>query len=160
MFACSAILFNHESPQRGINFVTRKITSGAVKIKLGLANELALGNLDTIRDWGYAGDYVNAMWLMLQQSEPDDYVLSTGIAHSVREFCECAFSYLDLDYRDYVKIDPEKYRHSESVILVGNSDKAKKILNWFPEVHFHQLVRMMMESDLQMLKSKIHNCYN
>jgi GDPmannose 4,6-dehydratase len=151
MFACSAILFNHESPRRGLEFVTRKITSGAVKIKLGLASELRLGNLDALRDWGFAGDYVYAMWQMLQQRSPDDYVLATGVTHSVREFCECAFSYLGLDYRDYVKLDSVSYRPSETTIFIGNSEKAKKNLNWMPKMNFYEMVGMMVENDLQLL---------
>lgn len=151
MFACSAILFNHESPRRGLGFVTRKITSAAAKIKLGLATDLHLGNLDTLRDWGFAGDYVHAMWLMLQQHSPDDYVLATGVAHSVREFCECAFGYLGLDHRDYVKVDSSSYRPSEPVLLVGNAKKAKQVLNWEPKVSFREMVCMMVEADLQIL---------
>jgi len=154
MFACSAILFNHESPRRGMGFVTRKITSEAAKIKLGLANELHLGNLDTLRDWGFAGDYVYAMWLMLQQQHADDYVLATGVTHSVREFSECAFGYLGLDYRNYVKVDSGSYRPSEPVLLVGNAEKAKQVLNWEPKVNFHEMVAMMVEADLQVLGVK------
>lgn len=148
VFACSAILFNHESPRRGIEFVTRKITSGAVKIKLGIASELHLGNLDTLRDWGFAGDYVRGMWLMLQQQHAEDYVLATGLMHSVREFCECAFNCLGLDYRTYVKVDPNSYRPSEISLLVGNAEKAKKNLNWEPTVSFSEMIAMMVESDL------------
>ncbi len=151
VFACSAILFNHESPRRGLGFVTRKITSEAAKIKIGLATELHLGNLDTLRDWGFAGDYVYAMWLMLQQPGPDDYVLATGVTHSVRDFCECAFGYLGLDYRDHVKVDSSNYRPSEPVLLVGNAEKAKQVLNWEPKVGFREMVDMMVEADLQIL---------
>lgn len=154
MFACSAILFNHESPRRGMGFVTRKTTSEAAKIKLGLAHELCLGNLDTLRDWGFAEDYINAMWLMLQQQHPDDYVLATGVVHSVREFCACAFGYLGLDYRDYVKVDSDNYRPSEAVLLVGNAEKAKQVLNWEPKVNFREMVAMMVEADLQRLGPK------
>lgn len=155
LFACSAILFNHESPRRGLNFVTRKITNQAVKIKLGLASELHLGNLDAKRDWGFAGDYVRAMWLMLQQEHADDYVVSTGEAHSVREFCEFAFSRLDLDYRDYVREDNLAYRPIEPTLLVGSSLKAKNKLNWTPMVEFRELIYMMVDSDLQSLSSSI-----
>jgi GDPmannose 4,6-dehydratase len=158
IFACSAILFNHESPRRGPGFVTRKITSGAARIKLGYADELHLGNLDTMRDWGFAGDYVRAMWLMLQQQHPDDYVVSTGIAHSVREFCEVAFGYLDLDYRDYVRSDPNSFRASEPTLLVGDATKARQLLSWKPEVSFHDLVTMMVESDLHQLRASNEAC--
>lgn len=153
IFACSAILYNHESPRRGPGFVTRKITSGAAKIKLGIANKLCLGNLDTMRDWGFAGDYVHAMWLMLQQQQPDDYVVATGTAHSVREFCEIAFGYLGLDYRDYVRSDPNSYRVSEPMLLVGDATRARQLLNWEPKTTFHELVTMMVESDLQLLQA-------
>lgn len=151
IFAASAILFNHESPRRGTGFVTRKITREAAKIKAGLASELRLGNLETLRDWGFAGDTVRAMWLMLQQPQADDFVVATGETHSVREFCECAFGYLDLDYRDYVHEDPAAYRPSEPVLLVGNTGKARRILNWEPEVGFNELVCMMVEADMQLL---------
>lgn len=148
LFACSAILFNHESPRRGLNFVTRKIVQEAVKIKLGLANELALGNLDACRDWGFAGDYVRAMWLMLQQPDADDYVVATGKTHSVRQFCDVAFGYLGLDYRNYVRLDAGAYREAESTQLVGNPEKARKQLKWAPEVGFEQMVKMMVDADL------------
>jgi GDP-D-mannose dehydratase len=151
LFACSAILFNHESPRRGLEFVTRKITQGAAKIKVGQANELRLGNLDTMRDWGFAGDFVSAMRLMLQQSIADDYVVATGEAHSVREFCECAFSHLGLDYRNYVREDSASYRHSEPALLVGDVRKARKLLGWEPQVGFRDLVIMMVEADLRTL---------
>ncbi len=154
-FACSAILFNHESPRRGLSFVTRKITHEAAKIKLGLTQELNLGNLDTRRDWGFAGDYVRAMWLMLQQPRPDDYVIATGETHTVREFCECAFGYLGLDYRKYVQEDSSIFRPSEPVLLVGNAQKAKQALGWEPQVSFAKLVNMMVEADLQMLGNNI-----
>jgi GDPmannose 4,6-dehydratase len=154
LFACSAILFNHESPRRGLCFVTRKITQEAAKIKLGLAKELHLGNMDAQRDWGYAGDYVRAMWLMLQQEQPDDYVVATGKAHSVRELCEFAFSHLGLDYRDYVREDASAYRPVEPVALVGSADKANRILSWKPEVEFKELVHMMVDADLQSLNEK------
>lgn len=155
LFACSAILFNHESPRRGLSFVTRKITHEAAKIKLGLTQELNLGNLDTRRDWGFAGDYVRAMWLMLQQPRPDDYVIATGETHTVREFCECAFGYLGLDYRKYVQEDSSIFRPSEPVLLVGNAQKAKQALGWKPQVSFAKLVNMMVEADLQVLGENI-----
>lgn len=152
MFNCSGILFNHESPRRGLEFVTRKIAHGAARIKLGLANELRLGNLDAKRDWGYAGDYVKAMWLMLQQDKPDDYVIATGETHSVREFVELAFEYLDLDWRDYVKIDQRFIRPAEVDILVGDASKARKILGWAPTVTFKELVHLMVDAELQHLR--------
>ncbi|PPC95365.1 MAG: GDP-mannose 4,6-dehydratase [Methylotenera sp.] len=152
MFACSAILFNHESPRRGIEFVTRKITHEAARIKLGFSSELLLGNLDTVRDWGFAGDTVNAMWLMLQYSHPDDYIVATGETHTVRQFCECAFSYLGLNYQDYVREDAVSYRPSESAILVGDSTKAKFQLGWNPRIKFNALVKMMVDADMQSLR--------
>lgn len=155
IFACSAILFNHESPRRGLSFVTRKITHEAVKIKLGLAKQLHLGNLDTQRDWGFAGDYVRAMWLMLQQPRADDYVVCTGESHSVREFCEHAFGYLGLNFRDYVREDESAFRPSEPFPLVGSADKAKRELGWSPEHGFKELVSMMVDADLRMLSKKI-----
>jgi GDPmannose 4,6-dehydratase len=153
LFACSAILFNHESPLRGLGFVTRKITHEAARIKLGLSNELRLGNLDTSRDWGFAGDYVQAMWLMLQEGFPDDYVVATGEAHTVREFCEIAFEYLGLDYREFVREDASTYRPSEPVKLIGNADKARQTLKWKPQVCFRELVSMMVEADYQKLNA-------
>jgi len=155
LFACSGILFNHESPRRGLEFVSRKITYGAVCIKLGLAEELRLGNLKARRDWGYAGDYVKAMWLMLQQEKPDDYVIATGKSHSVEEFVELAFSYLNLDWREYVKIDPKLFRPAEVDHLVGDASKARKILGWEPSVKFPELVKMMVDADLEFLKKQI-----
>lgn len=149
LFACSGILFNHESPRRGLEFVTRKITSHVAKIKLGLANELRLGNMDAKRDWGYAGDYVEAMWLMLQQSEPDDYVVAMGETHSVEEFVELAFGHAGLDWKKYVVIDPKFMRPAEVDLLVGNPEKAKKKLGWKPKVSFPELVRMMVDSDIK-----------
>src|SRR3989338_5082477 len=148
LFACSAILYNHESPRRGLAFVTRKITREATKIKLGLVKELHLGNLDARRDWGFAGDTVYAMWLMLQHDYADDYVVATGETHSVREFCECAFGYLGLDYKDYVREDVSAYRPVEPTILVGNADKAKTVLGWVPKVGFNELVHMMVDADM------------
>ena len=152
LFACSGILFNHESPRRGLEFVTRKVTHGAARIKLGLANELRLGNLDARRDWGYAVDYVRAMWLMLQQDEPDDYVIATGETHSVRDLCEVAFSYLGLDYRDYVKVDPRFFRPAEVDLLVGDASKARAKLGWAPTVTFEELIHLMVDADLKLLQ--------
>lgn len=154
LFACSAILFNHESPRRSLAFVTRKVTNTAARIKLGLAEKLTIGNLDAQRDWGYAGDTVRAMWSMLQQTDPDDYVVATGETHSVRELCELAFSHLDLDYRDYVTQDPSAFRISEPVQLIGDASKARNKLGWIPEVKFDELVRMMVDADLQMLSKR------
>jgi len=150
----SGILFNHESPRRGLEFVTRKVTYGVAKIKLGLADELRLGNLDARRDWGYAGDYVRAMWLMLQQPEPDDYVVATGETHSIRELCEEAFGYVDLDWEKYVKQDPRFMRPAEVDLLVGDPSKAGRVLGWEPNVTFGELVRLMMDSDLALLKEE------
>lgn len=155
LFACSAILYNHESPLRGLGFVTRKITREAALIKLGLAKELYLGNMDAQRDWGFAGDTVRAMWLMLQHCCADDYVVATGETHTVREFCECAFGYLGLDYRDYVREDVTDCRPVESTILVGSADKARAILGWEPKAGFNELVHMMVDADMQMLTTKI-----
>ena len=151
IFGCSGILFNHESPRRGLEFVTHKITHGAARIKLGLANELRLGNLDSRRDWGYAGDYVRAMWLMLQQDNPDDYVVATGETHSVREFVEEAFGCLGLDWREYVVQDAKFYRPAEVDLLVGDAGKAKRELGWEPEVDFKGLVKLMVDADVQAL---------
>lgn len=154
-FACSAILFNHESPRRGLGFVTRKITHEAVRIKLGLAKTLHLGNLDARRDWGFAGDFVRAMWLMLQQPHADDYVLATGETHSVRELCDLAFSHLGLDYRDFVLEDEAVFRPAEGVPLVGDITKARTRLKWQPEVGFRELVQMMVDEDLRSLSNRI-----
>ncbi|MCS6325897.1 MAG: GDP-mannose 4,6-dehydratase [Nitrospira sp.] len=148
LFACSGILFNHESPRRGETFVTRKITRAAARIKLGVQHELFLGNLDAKRDWGFAGDYVTAMWMMLQAEQPDDYVIATGETHTVREFLEQTFSYLDLDWKRYVKIDPRYYRPTEVDLLIGDASKAKRVLGWEPKVSFGELIRMMVEADL------------
>lgn len=155
LFACSGILFNHESPRRGLEFVTRKVSYGVARIKLGLDNELRLGNLEARRDWGYAGDYVRAMWLMLQQDEPDDYVIATGETHSVRELCEVAFSCVGLDYRDYVRVDPQYFRPAEVDLLVGDASKARAKLGWKPTVTFKELVQMMVEADLERLRSTL-----
>jgi GDPmannose 4,6-dehydratase len=154
MHATSGILFNHESPRRGLEFVTRKVTDGAARIKLELADQLALGNLDAQRDWGYAGDYVHAMWMMLQQDEPDDYVVATGRTHSVGTLCEAAFGYLDLDWREYVVQDPRYMRPAEVDLLVGDAGKAKKQLGWEPTVSFEELVHMMVDADLERLKAE------
>ena len=148
LFACSGILFNHESPRRGLEFVTRKITHGVARIKLGLARELRLGNLQAKRDWGFAGDYVRAMWLMLQQDEPDDYVVGTGKTHSVEEFVQIAFDHVGLDWRKHVVIDPQFYRPAEVDLLLADPSKARRLLGWEPEVSFEQLVNMMVDADL------------
>jgi GDPmannose 4,6-dehydratase len=152
IFACNGILFNHESPRRGETFVTRKITRAVAHIKAGLQKKLYLGNLDAKRDWGYAKEYVEPMWLMLQQDEPDDYVIATGEAHSVREFLEEAFSYASLDWRDHVEIDPKYYRPSEVDLLVGDAGKAKRNLGWEPRTTFKELVRLMVDADLKLLE--------
>jgi len=154
LFTCSGILFNHESPRRGLEFVTRKVTYGAAKIKLGLADDLHLGNLDARRDWGFAGDYVQAMWLMLQQDQPDDYVVGTGKTYAVRELCEVAFSYLGLDWEKYVVVDPKFYRPVEVDLLVSDPSKARKILGWEPKVDFEGLIQMMTSADLELLQKE------
>ena len=151
MFATSGILFNHESPRRGLEFVTRKVSYGVAKIKLGLSDTLSLGNLHAQRDWGFAGDYVKAMWLMLQQDQPNDYVVATGVSHSVQELVEVAFAHADLDWHDYVKIDQKLHRPAEVDLLVGNSSKARTELNWEPTVDFKKLVEMMVDADLERL---------
>jgi len=153
LYTCSGILYNHESPRRSPEFVTRKITLGAAKIKLGLARDLRLGNIDARRDWGFAGDYVQAMWLMLQQPRPDDYVLATGETHAVRELCEEAFSHVGLDYREHVVHEAESFRPQETAQLVGNPAKANRVLGWKREVSFRDLVRMMVDADLESLRS-------
>ncbi|MFP6582772.1 MAG: GDP-mannose 4,6-dehydratase [Candidatus Hydrogenedentota bacterium] len=152
MFACSGILFNHESPRRGLEFVTRKVTDAAARIKLGMAEELRLGNLDAQRDWGYAKDYVRAMYLMLQQETPDDYVISSGEMHTVREMCEIAFRRVDLDMNDCVVVDPKFYRPAEVHELLGDFSKAKKNLGWEPETSFKELITMMVDADMERLK--------
>ncbi len=154
LFAVSGILFNHESPRRGLEFVTRKVTDGVAKIKLGLADSLALGNLDAHRDWGFAGDYVRAMWLMLQQDTPDDYVIATGEAHSVKELVEVAFAHAGLDWERYVKLDPAFIRPAEVDHLIGDASKATNELGWKPSVTFTQLVQMMVDADLSRLSGK------
>jgi GDPmannose 4,6-dehydratase len=143
---------NHEGPRRGRGFVTRKITDAAVRIRLGLQNELRLGNLEARRDWGYAGDYVKAMWLMLQQDKPDDYVVATGVSHSVRELVESAFEYLDLDWRKYVVEDPALRRPADVDVLVGDASKARRVLGWQPEVGFEELIRLMIDAELKQFR--------
>jgi GDPmannose 4,6-dehydratase len=154
LFACSGILFNHESPRRGLEFVTRKVTYGVAKIKLGMAEDLRLGNLDSRRDWGYAGDYVRAMWLMLQQDKPDDYVVGTGQTQAVRELCRCAFERVGLDWEKYVVVDPKFYRPAEVDLLVSNPEKAKRVLGWGPDVDFRGLIEMMVDADMKLLKEE------
>jgi GDPmannose 4,6-dehydratase len=149
MFACSGVLFNHESPRRGLEFVTRKVTYNAARIKLGLQKRLKLGNLEAERDWGFAGDYVQAMWMMLRQDKPEDFVIGTGVTHSVRQLVELAFGYLDLDYREYVETDPVYLRPAEVAHLKGNAAKAKRQLGWEPKVSFEELIKMMVDKDLE-----------
>lgn len=155
MFAANGILFNHESPRRGENFVTKKITHTVARIKAGLEKKLYLGNLDAVRDWGYAPEYVEAMWLILQQDKPDDFVIATGESHTVREFVEEAFRIVGLDWKKYVQIDPRYYRPSETPVLIGDYRKAKRILKWKPKVKFKELVRIMLEHDLKEYNLKI-----
>jgi GDPmannose 4,6-dehydratase len=155
MFACNGILYNHESVRRGNEFVTQKIVRGAVQIKLGRAQELLLGNLESKRDWGYAPDYVQAMWLMLQQDQPDDYVIATGNLHTVRDFCDIAFTYLGLNYQDHIKVDPKFFRPAEDVPLVGDSSKAQQKLKWMPEKTFHSMIEEMVDYDLAEAKKLI-----
>jgi GDPmannose 4,6-dehydratase len=157
LFATSGILFNHESPRRGLEFVTRKITDGAARIKLGMAHDLHLGNLESQRDWGFAGDYVEAMWLMLQQEEPDSFVIGTGETHAVREFCEIAFARVDLDYKKYVVQDEKFYRPAEVDLLISDPTKARTILKWEPAVSFNDLVSMMVDADMARLKKQQAN---
>ncbi len=152
MYAVSGILFNHESPRRGLEFVTRKVTDGAARIKLGLQKELPMGNLDSKRDWGFAGDYVEAMWLMLQQEKADDYVISTGETHTVRELVDIAFKAVNLNYEDHVVIDPKFFRPAEVDLLIGDCSRAKKELGWKPKVSFEELIKMMVDSDLTRLE--------
>ncbi|HQE91318.1 MAG TPA: GDP-mannose 4,6-dehydratase [Anaerolineae bacterium] len=154
LFACSGILFNHESSRRGLEFVTRKVTYQVAKIKLGMANRLALGNLDSKRDWGFAGDYVRAMWLMLQQDEPDDYVVGTGETHAVQELCEVAFAHVGLNWRDYVVQDPRFMRPAEVDLLVSDPRKAREKLGWKPDVTFKNLIEMMVDADMELLKTE------
>jgi GDPmannose 4,6-dehydratase len=156
LFACSGILFNHEGPRRGLEFVTRKVTNTAARIKLGVQDELVMGNLDSKRDWGYAGDYVKAMWLMLQQDEPDDYVIATGETHSIEELVELAFNELDLgDWHRYVRQDPKFFRPAEVDLLIGDSSKARRKLGWEPEVDFSTLIKMMVAHDLELETARL-----
>ena len=150
LFCCSGILFNHESPRRGLEFVSRKVTSAAARIKLGLQKELKMGNLDARRDWGFSGDYVQAVWLMLQRGEPDDYVVATGISHSVRDLIKIAFDHVGLDWQDHVRTDPNLIRPAEVDHLLGDPRKAKTILGWQPRVPFEELIRMMVDHDLRL----------
>ena len=154
IFAVSGILFNHESPRRGIEFVTRKVSDGVARIKLGLADHLGLGNLDACRDWGYAGDYVRAMWLMLQQEKADDYVIATGVSHSVRQLVEAAFGFAGLDWKKYVRVDPAFLRPAEVDHLVGDASKARRVLQWEPQVDFSRLIGMMVEADIARFSGK------
>ncbi len=156
IFACNGILFNHESPRRGETFVTRKITMAIARIKHGLQKKLYLGNLDSKRDWGFAGDYVEAMWLMLQQPKPDDYVIATGETHSVKEFLEVAFGYAGLDWKKYVAIDKRYFRPTEVDLLLGDASKAKKVLKWKPKVGFQALVHMMVDSDMELVRKLVY----
>jgi GDPmannose 4,6-dehydratase len=156
MYACSGILFNHESPRRGETFVTRKITQAVARIKAGLQAKVYLGNLDSKRDWGYAKEYVEAMWLMLQQDKPDDYVIATGETHTVREFLERAFDCVKLDYKKYVEIDPKYFRPAEVDLLIGDASKAKKKLGWEPKVKFDELVKIMVDADIKALEDKLN----
>jgi GDPmannose 4,6-dehydratase len=155
IFACNGILFNHESPRRGKTFVTRKITRAVSRIKLGLQKKLYLGNLDAKRDWGFAGDFVEAMWLMLQAEEPEDYAIATGENHSVREFLAASFEYLELDWQDYVEIDPRYFRPTEVDVLLGDASKARESLGWVPKVGFKELVEMMVDSDMKLAEAEL-----
>jgi GDPmannose 4,6-dehydratase len=154
LFACSGVLFNHESPRRGLEFVTRKVSDGVARIKLGLEQTLALGNLEACRDWGFAGDYVRAMWLMLQQERPDDYVIATGIAHSVRDLVEIAFGHVGLDWREHVRTDSRFLRPAEVDHLIGDASKARRVLGWEPTVDFRGLIEMMVDADLDRLRNR------
>ena len=158
LFACSGILFNHESPRRGLEFVTRKISNGVARIKLGLDTELRLGNLQAKRDWGFAGDYVHAMWLMLQQDQPEDFVVGTGRTHSVEEFVRIAFDHVSLDWRAHVVVDPKFYRPAEVDFLLADSTKARQQLGWEPKLNFEQLVTFMVDSDLERLERSLPVC--
>ena len=157
LFACNGILFNHESPRRGENFVTRKITRSATRIKLGLQEKLALGNLDAQRDWGFAGDYVEAMWLMLQQEQPDDYVIATGETHSVQEFLNVVFDRLKLKVKDYVEIEQRFFRPAEVDLLIGDASKARRVLNWEPKVKFERLAELMIEADMELAQRELRD---
>ncbi len=156
LFACSGILFNHESPRRGLEFVTRKVTDAVARIKLGLTDSVSLGNLDACRDWGFAGDYVRAMWLMLQQQVPDDYVVASGVTHSVRDLVETAFGHAGLEWQQHVKVDPKLLRPAEVDHLIGNPAKARSVLGWEPTVDFRGLVAMMVDADLERLSGRAH----
>ena len=160
LFCCSGILFNHESPRRGLEFVTKKVSNGVARIKMGLSNELRMGNLDAKRDWGFAGDFVEAMWLMLQQDEPEDYVISTDEAHSVKELVEVAFDYVGLNWKDYVVIDPKFVRPAEVDLLLGDSAKARNKLKWQPKLGFKELVRMMVDYDIERYKVSEYSSKN
>jgi len=160
LFCCSGILFNHESPRRGLEFVTKKVSNGVARIKMGLSNELRMGNLDAKRDWGFAGDFVEAMWLMLQQDEPEDYVISTNEAHSVQELVEVAFNHAGLNWKDYVVIDPKFVRPAEVDLLLGDSTKARKKLKWQPRLKFEELVRMMVDYDVERYKVSEYSSKN
>lgn len=155
IYACSSICFNHESPRRGVEFVTRKVSSTVAKIKLGVADKLKMGNIDAQRDWGFAGDYIRAMWLMLQQPQADDYVIATGETHSVEELLQVAFSHAGLDWKKYVEIDPKLVRPAEVDYLCGDASKAKELLGWTPQVNFKQLIEMMVDADLLQLKQTL-----
>ena len=155
IFACSGILFNHESPLRGKEFVSRKITDAVARIKLGVQDKLVLGNLDAMRDWGFAGDYIEAMWLMLQQERPDDYVVATGVKHSVRELVELAFGHVGLDWREHVVHDPSFFRPAEINTLRGDASKARRVLGWEPKVSFAELIRMMVDADLERVRREM-----
>lgn len=160
LFCCSGILFNHESPRRGKEFVSRKITDGVARIKLGMQSELLLGNLEARRDWGYAGDYVEAMWLMLQQENPDDYVIGTGVSHSVKDILEIAFENLGMDWRQFAKVDKKLYRPAEVQTLLADACKAKKKLLWYPKISFENLIKMMLDADLKILSSVEKRIYD
>jgi GDPmannose 4,6-dehydratase len=155
LFACSGILFNHESPRRGENFVTRKISRAVARIQAGMQDKLFMGNLDALRDWGYAPEYVEAMWMMLQQDEPDDYVVATGEAHTPREFCQIAFGHVGLDWEQYVEIDPRYYRPTEVNHLLGDATKARTKLGWAPRTNFEELVRLMVDADVRLLEDEM-----
>lgn len=155
LFACCGILFNHESPRRGLEFVTRKVTDGVARIKLGLQSEMLLGNLEAKRDWGFAGDYVRAMWMMLQQDEPNDYVVASGVTHSVREMCEVAFARVNLDWQEYVKVDSRFYRPAEVHLLLGDSSRIRRELGWKPDYDFKALIEMMVDADMDRVKEEM-----
>jgi GDPmannose 4,6-dehydratase len=157
MFCCSGILFNHESPRRGLEFVTKKVTNAVAKIKLGLSKELRMGNLDAKRDWGFAGDFVEAMWLMLQQDTPEDFVISTGETHSIEELVETAFTHAGLEWKDHVVIDPKFVRPAEVDLLLGDSSQAREKLKWEPKIKFEELIRMMVDFDIKRYEAQKHS---